>query len=100
MSFLRMRKKRLKRTTEAETAPIKQIKKRKATPVEVNLLAIDALKAGITPSELCELTGVSNSALGKWRKPYQKSGEGALVRQATNPGTVRSAVILRSVSSR
>jgi transposase-like protein len=46
--------------------------------VEVKLLAIDALKAGITSSEVCELIGVSNSALGKWRKLYQEGGEGAL----------------------
>lgn len=44
----------------------------------VKLLAIDALKAGITSSEVCELIGVSNSALGKWRKLYQEGGEGAL----------------------
>jgi len=90
MSFLRKRKKRKRPAPEAETiAPVKHAKKRKVTPVEVKLLAIDALKAGIASSEVCELIGVSNSALGKWRKLYQEGGEGALARQATNPGTRR-----------
>ncbi len=88
MSFFRKRKKRSKPAREAETtATVKHPKKRKVTPVEVKLLAIDALKAGISASEVCELIGVSSSALGKWRKLYLEGGEGALVRQATNPGT-------------
>jgi transposase InsO family protein len=74
---------------EIEGATIKHPKKRKITPVEVKLLAIDALKAGIASSEVCALIGVSHSALGKWRKLYQEGGEGALARQATNPGTRR-----------
>jgi transposase InsO family protein len=89
MSFLRKRKKRKAPAPEAETASVKHPKKRKITPVEVKLLAIDALKAGIASSEVCELIGVHNSALGKWRKLYQEGGEGALARQATNPGTRR-----------
>jgi hypothetical protein len=83
MSFFRKRKKRPKPARQTETtAAVKRPKKQKVTPVEVKLLAIDALKAGIPPSEVCELIG-----LGKWRKLYQEGGEGALVRQATNPGT-------------
>jgi transposase InsO family protein len=88
MSFLRKRKKRPKPARAAEaTAAVRHPKKRKVTPVEVKLLAIDALKAGISSWEVCELIGVSNSVLGKWRKLYQEGGEGALARQATNPGT-------------
>ena len=90
MSFLRKGKKRKRSVPEAEAAsPIKHPKKRKVTPVEVKLLAIDALKAGIPSSEVCDLIGVSSSAIGKWRKLYQEGGEGALARQATNPGTRR-----------
>ena len=90
MSFLRRGKKRKRPAPEVETTtPAKHPKKRKVTPVEVKLLAIDALKAGIPTTEVCELIGVSNSALGKWRKLYQEGGEGALARQATNPGTRR-----------
>jgi len=88
MSFFGKRKKRKSSAPEAETtAGVKHPKKRKVTPVEVKLLAIDALKAGIPSSEVCELIGVTNSALGKWRKLYQEGGEGALARQATHPGT-------------
>jgi transposase InsO family protein len=90
MLFLGRGKKRKRPAPEAETtAPVQHPKKRKVTPAEVKLLAIDALKAGIPSSEVCELIGVSNSALGKWRKLYQEGGEGALARQATNPGTRR-----------
>lgn len=88
MSFFRKRKKRQKPERESETpSRVRHPKKGKVMPVEVKLLAIDALKAGIPPSEVCDLIGVSNSALGKWHKLYQEGGEGALVRQATNPGT-------------
>ena len=88
MSFFVKRRKRKRATPEAESSSaVKHSKKRKVTPVEVKLLAIDALKAGIPSSEVCELIGVTNSALGKWRKLYQEGGEGALARQATHPGT-------------
>ena len=88
MSFFGKRRRRKRPTSEAETAAaVKHPKKRKVTPVQIKLLAIDALKAGIASSEVCELIGVTNSALGKWRKLYQEGGEGALIRQATNPAT-------------
>jgi hypothetical protein len=68
MSFLRKRKKKPKPAREAElVTAVKHPKKRKVTPVEVKFLAIDALSAGITSSEVCELIGVGNSALGKGR---------------------------------
>ena len=87
MSLIRRRKKRKRPASEIEAAPVKSPKKRKITPVEVKLLAMDALKAGIPSSEVCDLIGVSNSALGKWRKLYQEGGEGALARQAIHPGS-------------
>jgi transposase-like protein len=71
MSFIRRRKKRVKPVREVEPTTVKTPKKRKVTPVEVKRLAMDALKAGIPSVEVCELIGVSNSALGKWRKLYQ-----------------------------
>ena len=89
MSFILRRKKRAKPLREAEPTAVKSPRKRKVTPVEVKILAMDALKAGMPSSEVCELIGVSSSALGKWRKLYQEGGEGALARQATNPGTRR-----------
>ena len=53
MSFFGKRKKRKSSAPEAETtAAVKHPKKRKVTPVEVKLLAIDALKAGIPSSEV------------------------------------------------
>ena len=73
MSFFRKRKKRSKPEREVEASSrVKHPKKRKVTPVEVKILAIDALRAGIAPSEVCDLVGVSSSALGKWRKLYQE----------------------------
>ena len=55
----------------------------------MKLLAVDALEAGLTSSEVCEPVGVSNSALAKWRKLYLDGGEKALMRQAANPGSRR-----------
>ncbi len=62
MSFLRRRKRRSRPAPQVEASTTKQPKKRKVFPVEVKLLAIDALEAGLSPSEVCELVGVSNSA--------------------------------------
>ena len=66
MSFLRKRKKRERPAPEAETTPIKHPKKRKVTPVEVKLLTINALKAGIQrnqsllDSRLCGSDGLGD----------------------------------------
>jgi transposase InsO family protein len=87
MSFLRRRKNKVKVAPKEESTTYKPPKKRKTYPPEVKLLAIDAMEAGLTMSEVGELIGVSGSALGKWRKLYAEGGEKALMRQASNPGS-------------
>lgn len=89
MSFWRKRKKKSVSTSVASDRETRTVKKRKVLPVEVKLLAIDAVEAGLTCAEVCELVGVSNSALANWRKLYLEGGEKALMRQASNPGSRR-----------
>jgi len=64
-------------------------KKRKLVPVEVKLLAMEALEAGLTHAEVCELLGVGISTVSHWRKLYAEGGERALMKQASSPGASR-----------
>ena len=64
-------------------------RKRKLVPVEVKLLAMEALEAGMTHTEACELLGVGISTVSHWRKLYTEGGERALMKQASSPGASR-----------
>lgn len=70
-------------------SPAASGKKRKVVPVEVKLLAMEALEAGLTHTEVCELLGVGISTVGHWRKLYADGGERALMKQASSPGSSR-----------
>lgn len=77
-------------SSNIETAPVaKSGKRRKVLPMEVKLLAIDALEAGLTTAEVSDLVGASPAALAKWRRLYVEGGERALLRRASNPGSRR-----------
>lgn len=88
MAFWRRRKEKVGASVEA-AQPARVGRKRKVLPVEVKLLAMDAMEAGMTSGEVCELVGVSPSSIAHWRKLYQEGGAQALMRQASNPGSGR-----------
>jgi len=50
----------------------------KVVPVEVKLLAVNALEAGLSGAEVGELAGVSATAVERWRKLHREGGEVAL----------------------
>jgi len=87
MSFLRRKKRKSRPAPREASLPTTPAKKRKVVPVEVKLLAVDALAVGLSSAEVCELVGVSYSALANWRKRYLEGGAQSLMRQATNPGS-------------
>jgi len=89
MAFLRRKKRRSRGTPREDTPAAKSVNKRKVFPVEVKILAIEALEAGLGPGEVSELLGAGSSTIVKWRKLYVEGGPEALMRQAANPGSRR-----------
>lgn len=83
------------RRKEKVCAPVEGVpparvgRKRKVLPVEVKLLAMDAMEAGLTRGEVCELVGVRGSSIAPWRKLYPEGGAQALLRKTANPGSGR-----------
>jgi len=71
----------------AHAAAARKVKRRKSVAMEVKLLAVNALEAGLTGAEVCKLAGVSPAAVGRWRKLYLESGEKALMRRAKDTGS-------------
>ena len=94
MAFLRRKKKRQTPTLEETSRTSRSGKRRRVFPVEVKLLAVDALHAGLTLREVADLVGVSSSTLGKWRRVHLEGGEKALLRQANDPGARRTCSML------
>ena len=47
-------------------------------PLEVRLLAMEALGTDLTLKEVADIIGVSSVTLGSWRKLYQEGGVEAL----------------------
>jgi len=89
MAFFKKRKKRTRRTSELSLSPATSVKKRKTFPTVVKILAVDALEAGLSQTEVSEIVGAGASTLAKWRRLYLEGGEKALMRQASNPGSRR-----------
>ena len=84
MAFLRF-KRRLR--GPAATGQVQQSKKtiRRAPPVamEVKLLAMEALEAGMTAQEIGDLLSLSGSTIHNWRAAYAEGGVLGLSRKAS-----------------
>ena len=89
MAFFKRQRKRTSRVIAKDTGPAKPVKKRRTFPTVVKLLAVDALEAGLSQTEVSEIVGAGASTLAKWRRLYIEGGEKALMRQASNPGSRR-----------
>jgi len=89
MAFWNKRKEKVVCAPAEGVAQARVGRKRKMLPVEVKLLAMDAIEAGMTSGDVCELVGVSPSSIAHWRKLYQEGGAQALMRQASSPGSGR-----------
>jgi transposase InsO family protein len=89
MSFWKRRKRSSKQSVSAgDAGKVQKAKKstKRSPPVamEVKILAIEAVEAGLTGQELGEMIGVSPSTIHKWRKDYTEKGVQALCRKASS----------------
>ena len=74
-------------TRPARKAPTRRGSSRKIVPLQVKVLAMNALEAGLSSPEVAELAGVKPVSVDRWRKLHQEGGERALMGQAPDPGT-------------
>lgn len=66
--------------------PRKTIKRSPPVAMEVKVLAIEALEAGMTPQEVGDLLGLSDSTIHNWRAAFAEGGVGGLARKASSIG--------------
>ena len=92
MAFHLWKKKPSKPTATEPPAP--SVRKRaprkapakKIIPLQIKLLAVNALTEGLNSAEVAELAGVKPVSVERWRKLHQAGGEAALLGQAQDPG--------------
>ena len=63
--------------------PKKKVKRSPPAPLEIRILAVQALDAGLSASEVAELAGVSSTTICNWRKLHQDGGVEALFTKAS-----------------
>jgi len=95
---------RKKKTKEPAPAPadageVQKPKKagKRSPPVamEIKLLAIEALEAGLSPKEVGELVLVGPSTIHKWRSDYAEGGVQALCRKASSIAVRQQCSVLQ-----
>ncbi len=72
----------------------KTIKRSPPVAMEVKVLAIEALEAGLSAEEVGELAGVSPATVQKWRSQYSEGGVEALARKASSIGVRHQCSVL------
>ena len=87
MAFLRFKKKlRAPADTGRAQKAKRSIKRVPPVAMEVKVLAIEALVAGLSAEEVGELIGVSSTTIHKWRSQYSEGGVERLARKASSIG--------------
>ena len=88
MALWKLSKKRAPRPADTGQAqkPKKSVKRSAPVPMEVKVLAIEALDAGMTAPEVGALLNLSDSTIHNWRAAYAEGGVGALARKASSIG--------------
>jgi transposase InsO family protein len=64
--------------------------------MEVKLLALQAVEAGLTREEVSELVGVSPTTIGAWRKRYEEGGVEAFVRKPSTVAVRKRCAVLEA----
>jgi transposase InsO family protein len=72
----------------------KRVKRSPPVAMEVKVLALEALEAGLSAQEAGELAGVSSATIQKWRKEYAEGGVEALARKASSIGVRHQCSVL------
>jgi hypothetical protein len=92
MAFLKFKRKRA--AAPADTGrgqgPKKTIRRAPPVALEVKLLAMEALEAGMTAPEIGDLLSLSASTIHNWRAAYAEGGVPGLSRKASARGNVRT----------
>jgi transposase InsO family protein len=91
--------KRIKRVREPADAgqvqrPKKTVKRSPPVAMEVKLLALEGLEAGLSAEEVGELAGVSGTTIHKWRSQYAEGGVPAMCRKASSIGVRHQCSVL------
>ncbi len=95
MSLWRFRKKAQERadTGRAEKSK-KRVKRSPPVAMEVKVLAIEALEAGLSAEEVGELAGVIPATIQKWHRQCTEGGMEALARKASSIGVRNQCSVL------
>jgi transposase InsO family protein len=72
----------------------KSVKRSPPVAMEVKILALEALEAGLSAPEVGELAGVSSTTVQKWRNQYAEGGVEGLVRKASSIGVRQQCSVL------
>jgi len=72
----------------------KSVKRSPPVAMEVKVLALEALEAGLSAQEAGELAGVGPATIQKWRKEYAEGGVEALARKASSIGVRHQCSVL------
>jgi transposase InsO family protein len=72
----------------------KSVKRSPPVAMEVKVLALEALEAGLSAQEAGELVGVSSATIQKWRNLYAEGGVEALARKASSIGVRHQCSVL------
>jgi len=88
MGFWKRGKSRRKASHPSEVGamPVAEsvVKRSQPMPLEVKLLAMEALESDLTPQDVGELVGVTDTTITTWRKLYREGGVSALCRRASS----------------
>ena len=94
MPFWTRRKTAKESTPAADTGKVQPATKKPKTghpsPLEVKLLAMEALEAGLSASQVAEIVGVTETTISAWRKQYREGGLKGLYPKP-GPGKVKKA---------
>ncbi len=78
MPFWTRRKTAKESTPAADTGKVQPAKKKprpgSPSPLEVKLLAMEGLEAGLSGSQVAEIVGVTETTICAWRKQYRDGG--------------------------
>lgn len=72
----------------------KTVKRSPPVAMEIKVLAIEALEAGLSAPEVGELAGVIPATVQKWRNQYAEGGVEALARKASSIGVRHQCSVL------
>jgi len=93
MSFWNKPKQAKSKTAATDTGKVQPARKttgrRSPVPLEVKLLAMEALEADLTVKQVAEIIGVAGVTVSAWRKQYRDGGVTVMCRRPGSAGTRR-----------